>query len=81
MSQTAAISEYIVARYPELLPAEYSGKIKEMIRKMHEINFFSLSFKGNPKLASSFADAALTRLEDKVIGREYREALENKLQM
>ena len=81
MAQTTAISEYIAARYPELLPAEHAAKIHEMVHKMHEMNFFTLSFRGSPKLASGFADAALTRLADKSISDRYRKALEYKLAM
>lgn len=81
MAQTTAISEYIAARYPELLPVEYEAKIREMVHKMHEMNFFTLSFKGSPKLASGFADAALVRLADKRISDKYRIALEYKLEM
>lgn len=79
MAQTTAISEYIATRYPELLPSEHAAKIHEMVHKMHKINFFTLSFKGSPKLASSFTDAALVRLEDKAISQRYRKALEHKL--
>ena len=81
MSQTTAISEYIAARYPGLLPSQHAAKIHEMVHKMHEINFFTLSFKGSPKLAAGFADAALRRLEDQSISSRYREALEYKLEM
>jgi len=81
MSQTTAISEYIAARYPDLLPPEHATKISEMVHKMHEINFFSVSFKGSPKLASGFADAALKRLENKAISDRYRKALEYKLEI
>ncbi|KAF2105144.1 hypothetical protein NA57DRAFT_30050 [Rhizodiscina lignyota] len=81
MSQTTSISEYIAARYPELLPAEHAAKIHEMVHKMHEMNFFTLSFKGSPKLASGFADAALSRLADKTISKRYRKALEYKLEI
>lgn len=81
MAQTTAISEYIAARYPGLLPAKHAAKIHEMVHKMHEMNFFSLSFKGSPKLAAGFADAALVRLADKSIGERYRKALEYKVEM
>ncbi len=81
MSQTTAISEYIAARYPALLPVEHAAKIHEIVHKMHELNFFTLSFKGSPKLASGFADAALKRLENKTISERYRKALEYKLMM
>ncbi|KAK4065897.1 uncharacterized protein Triagg1_8449 [Trichoderma aggressivum f. europaeum] len=81
MSQTTAISEYIAARYPGLLPPKHAAKIHEMVHKMHEMNFFTLSFKGSPQLASGFADVALKRLEDKSISARYREALEYKLEI
>ncbi|KAH8820179.1 hypothetical protein F5884DRAFT_893113 [Xylogone sp. PMI_703] len=81
MAQTTAISEYIAARYPDLLPTQYAAKIHEMVHKMHEMNFFTLSFKGSPKLASGFADAASVRLADKNISDRYRKALEYKLEI
>ncbi|PNP45391.1 hypothetical protein THARTR1_10942 [Trichoderma harzianum] len=81
MSQTTAISEYIAARYPQLLPSKHAAKIHEMVHKMHEMNFFTLSFKASPQLASGFADAALKRLEDQSISVRYRKALEYKLEI
>jgi glutathione S-transferase len=81
LAQTTAISEYISARYTGLLPAKHAQTIHEMIHKMHEINFFTLSFKGSPKLASGFTDIALNLLADKTMGKEYRKALEYKVEM
>ncbi|GAD92996.1 protein kinase domain protein [Paecilomyces variotii No. 5] len=81
MAQTTAISEYIAERYPELLPAKHAANIHEMVHKMHEMNFFTLSFKGSPKLASGFADAGFIRLADENISDRYRKALEYKVEI
>ena len=81
LSQTAAISAYIAERYPSLLPGEHALEIKKLTDEMHELNFFSLSFRGSPELAKGFADAALRRLDDGSISEEYRKALEYKLMM
>jgi glutathione S-transferase len=81
MAQTTAISEYITARYPALSPPKHATKISEMVHKMHELNFFTLSFRGSPELAPGFTKAALKRLEDKTISDRYRKALEYKLMM
>jgi hypothetical protein len=48
---------------------------------MHELNFFTLSFKGSPKLASGFADEAKRRLEQQGVSDRYRKALEYKIYM
>jgi len=79
LAQTSAISIYIAERHPRLLPEDHAAEIKRLVKKMHELNFFTLSFRGSPKLASGFSDAALRRLEDKTISDEYRKALEYKV--
>ena len=81
LNQTSKISTYIAERHPSLLPQEFAAEIVQLINKMHELNFFTLSFRGSPTLASGFADAALKRLDDKSISDEYRKALKYKLIM
>lgn len=81
LNQTSTISTYISERHPSLLPNEHAAEIIRLVNKMHELNFFTLSFRGSPKLASGFADAAVKRLEDKSISDDYRKALEYKLMM
>ena len=81
LNQASKISTYIAERHASLLPKEHAAEIIRLINKMHELNFFTLSFRGSPKLASGFADAALKRLDDASISDKYRKALEYKLMM
>jgi len=79
LAQTTAISAYVSDRYPSLLPGAHAETIKKSLIKMHELNFFTLSFLKSPKLASGFADVVLKRLDKDGISEEYRKALEYKL--
>lgn len=81
VNQTSQISTYVSERHPNLLPPAHAAEITRLVNKMHELNFFTLSFRGSPKLASGFADAALRRLQDDTISDEYRKALEHKVMM
>lgn len=81
MAQTTNITSYVAGRHPRLLPPEHANKIKKALEDMHDLNFFTLSFRSSPKLAAGFADGVLRRLERKDIGDEYRKALEYKLMM
>ncbi|OQU94485.1 hypothetical protein CLAIMM_00839 [Cladophialophora immunda] len=79
LAQTTAISAYVSGRHPTLLPEAHAQTIQESLKKMHDLNFFTLSFLKSPKLASGFADTALKRLAKTDISEEYRKALEYKL--
>ncbi|KIX05322.1 uncharacterized protein Z518_06194 [Rhinocladiella mackenziei CBS 650.93] len=79
LAQTTAISAYVSERYPALMPVDHAETIRKSLIKMHELNFFTLSFLKSPKLASGFADVVLKRLANNDISEEYRKALEYKL--
>jgi len=81
LAQTTAISAYVSDRYPSLLPEAHAETIKQSLIKMHELNFFTLSFLKSPKLASGFVDVVLKRLAKDDISEKYRTALEYKLMM
>ena len=80
LAQTVAISSYIAERYPELKPAEHAEESSRLVHQMHEINFFTLSFKGT-EFGSTRPNGILSRLEDKDISEKYRKALEYKLEL
>ena len=81
MTQTSEISAFITERHPSLQPEKHAAEIRKLVKEMHELNFFTLSFRGSPKLATGFADAVLKRLDDKTISDKYRQALEYKIMM
>lgn len=90
LAHTAAITEYIADRHPSLLPSAHRNEIKRMVTKMHELNFFTLSFSGSPGAAAPdspppivkrLETPILERLEREDISEEYRKALEYKLSM
>jgi hypothetical protein len=73
--------EHISERHLALYPPEHTAAIKKLLKKMHELNFFTLSFLKSPKLASGFTDAVLKHLVQPDISDQYRKALEYKLMM
>jgi hypothetical protein len=70
---------FLAERYPSLIPAAHDAQIRQLLRDLHALNYFSLSFPGRPHIAKGFEAAVLRRLEDPDISERYRKALEFKL--
>lgn len=72
------ISLYYAKRYPSLLPSEHAAEIESLVREMHGISFYSLTFTGRPQ-SQLKNKQVLEELLDKNISDEYRAKIEAKL--
>lgn len=61
------------------MPAEHEEEIRQYLKDLHALNYFSLSFPGRAHVAQGFEDAVNRRLADPDISNRYRKALEFKL--
>ena len=75
------ITFYACERYPSLRPAEHREEIDRLLRELHDINFFSLSFTRRPQMATGFAKGVQEKMDRSDISPQYRSALEYKLTM
>jgi glutathione S-transferase len=76
------ITLYIAEQYPELIPQSHRDEISHLLQDLHSINYFSLSFSGEPEVASSIMrDPIMQILERPDISERYRDALQYKLMM
>jgi hypothetical protein len=73
------ITWYLLDRYPDLLPQQREGNIRELLKAVHALNYFALSFPDRPQVAASFVKNIQDRLARDDISDEYRNALEYKL--
>lgn len=80
MPESEAITDLFMSLYPQLKgPARYQADIEKMIRDIHKINFYALSFDDKPKVTFGFQKNMKTRLQDPAISADYKAALERKL--
>ncbi|KAJ9497466.1 hypothetical protein H2202_006890 [Exophiala xenobiotica] len=63
----------------DLLPQQHEGNIRELLKAVHALNYFALSFPDRPQVAASFVKNIQDRLARDDISEEYRKALEYKL--
>jgi hypothetical protein len=81
INQSCAITDHVIKRFPGLAPPAYKEEIMKLLYKMHELNFFTLSFVKSPKLASGFVDNVDRILARSDISDKYRKLLEYKKEM
>lgn len=75
------ITHFIASNYPGLLPPSHKNEIIELLRELHSINYFSLSFGSKPAAAKGQELAVEKKIADPNISEKYRRALEFKLKM
>ena len=68
----------MMERFPQLSPDAHKNEIMRLTYKMHELNFFTLSFRSSPKLASGFVDQVDRLLSQPGISERYKNALQHK---
>ena len=78
LSQTSAITLHYIERYPDLAPYSHRNEVIRLTYKMHELNFFTLSFRKSPQLAHGFVDQVVNRHQAPGINDRYLKALEYK---
>ncbi|KAJ5157225.1 uncharacterized protein N7482_008325 [Penicillium canariense] len=72
------ITHYIANVYPNVIPKSHRDEITALLKELHGLNFFSLSFTGRTGVAAGLAATVEKLLEDPTISGRYRKALEFK---
>jgi hypothetical protein len=80
IADSLEITFYLSKFYPPLLPASHEEQMATLLKDLHGLNYFSLSFPGRPNVAQSFKEAVEKRLAGN-ISETYREALKFKIDM
>ena len=79
MPDSQVITKYLAESYPSLIPASHADEVKQLISRIHDINFFSLTYTGMPHVPQG----SKTMLENQLkgdINERYRKAIEYKNQ-
>lgn len=63
------------------MPEAYEAEIRVLLRAVHELNYFALSFPDRPQVAAGFIKSIEQRLARVDISAEYRNALKYKLKV
>jgi glutathione S-transferase len=72
------IQLFIADHYPTLSPDSHKSNIIQLLKELHALNYFSLSFGKKPQMAAANVKAIEDQLARKDISAEYRKALEYK---
>jgi glutathione S-transferase len=72
------ITKFLSKSYPGLIPLSKYEEVLDMLKRLHTINFFSLTFAGKPEIQEK-AKARLQQILNSDINQRYREALESKV--
>ena len=72
------ITKYFAGFYPALIPSSRQKEIHALLEKLHDINFFSLTYLGKPETQEN-AKSLLKQKLGSDISQKYREAIEYKL--
>lgn len=75
------ITFWLCERYPSLRPREYAGEIDRLLRELHAINFFSLTFRNKAARAKAMEGGIIDRINEPGISARYKKALEYKLEV
>lgn len=78
ITDSLQITHFLAARYPSLIPASHRAQITELLRDLHAINYFSLSFPGREYVVEGFKQN-VSKLLAADISPRYRDALIFKL--
>jgi hypothetical protein len=66
---------------PDLWPLDRTDEIEALLREVHAIGYWSLTYSYKPQRASEIESAALRRLKDPYISTRHRDALKYKLDL
>lgn len=72
------ITKFLSITYPNLIPTSNREEILDMLKRLHAINFFSLTYAGKPQ-SQERLKAVLQQRLDSDISPRYREAIEKKI--
>ena len=73
------ITHFLADRYPSLIPTSHKKQITDLLRDLHAINYFSLSFSDRGHVAEGFKEKVFKRLAAADVSPRYRDALTFKL--
>lgn len=79
IADSLEITFFLAERYPSLIPDSHKEQIVSLLKDLHSLNYFSLSFGGREHVADMFKKTVLDRLNTPDISRRYRDALTFKL--
>ena len=72
------ITKYMGRSYHSLFPDSHADKIVDLLKELHGINFFSLTFTGSPEAVEG-RKAALRKQLEGDISEKYKKAIEYKI--
>lgn len=81
MPEAIDITWYICEWYPLLLPLEHERTIRELITKLHNINFAVLTFRPQAQNPERLRKRVEQLLQHESTSDEYRRALQHKSQL
>ncbi|KAF9885394.1 hypothetical protein FE257_013012 [Aspergillus nanangensis] len=79
IADSLEITFFLAEHYPSLIPDSHREQIVSLLKDLHSLNYFSLSFTGRAGVADMFKKSVLDRLNTPGISRRYRDALTFKL--
>ncbi|PVH69738.1 hypothetical protein DL98DRAFT_578190 [Cadophora sp. DSE1049] len=81
ISDSLDITHFITSNYPSLLPENRMDEIIKLLKELHAINYFSLSFGNKPAAAKAQEVAVDKKIAEPSISERYRKALVFKLKI
>lgn len=78
LPDSVEITHFISKRYPSLSPSLQQESIEILLKDLHELSFFALSFLERPFVAEATLRAIDDRLSGNDISDRYRKALKYK---
>lgn len=81
LADSQDISLYIAEHFPRLQPPELRDDIIKGLTRLHQLNYFTLSFTGKPAVVVNLRSIVEKDLADPNSSPRYRKALEHKLEM
>lgn len=79
LPDSRAITYEIAKHYPRLLPEEHAGEIRRLLSKLHEIDYYSLTFTGKYMFPCGTIATLLERRNSSDTSERYRQALDRKI--
>jgi glutathione S-transferase len=79
IADSLEITHFLAERYPSLIPSSHKDQVTALLKDLHALNYFSLSFPGREHVAEEFKQSVFKRLAHDDISPRYRDALTFKL--
>jgi len=79
LPDSRAITFEIAKSYPQLMPEKHVGDIRRLLAKLHEIDYYSLTFTGKYMFPCGTIATLLERRNSTDTSDRYRQALDRKI--